>query len=60
MVEIRNVPYTMAIGLAISSDKGETFQKISDGPILGQTTKEPFCYQVLKLLSKMVYGICGI
>ena len=39
---LETVPYTMAIGLAISSDKGETFQKISDGPILGLTTKNLF------------------
>ena len=47
---LETVPYTMAIGLAISSDKGETFQKISDGPILGQTTKEPFLLSGPKII----------
>ncbi|MCB9188187.1 MAG: hypothetical protein H6599_02785 [Flavobacteriales bacterium] len=36
------VPYTMAVGLAISEDGGTTFKKISEGPILGQTHKEPY------------------
>ena len=39
---LRTVPYTRAIGLAISSDGGNNFKKISEGPILGQTKDEPF------------------
>lgn len=39
---LHTVPYTMAIGLAISEDAGQTFNKISEGPILGQTINEPF------------------
>lgn len=31
-----------AIGLAKSTDSGETFQRIGDGPILGPNLKEPF------------------
>lgn len=37
-----SVPYNMAVGLAISSDGGSTFEKYSNGPILGQTAQEPF------------------
>lgn len=31
-----------AIGLAISNDKGETFKRIGDGPVLGPNPSEPF------------------
>jgi len=31
-----------AIGIAISHDEGETFQRIADGPVLGPTLQEPF------------------
>lgn len=37
-----SVPYDCAIGLAISRDNGETFQKYSKGPILGQSATNPF------------------
>lgn len=39
---LETVPYNMAIGLAVSSDGGDTFTRLSDGPILGQNHKEPF------------------
>jgi hypothetical protein len=31
-----------AIGLAMSKDNGETFQRIGDGPVMGPNLKEPF------------------
>ncbi len=37
-----SVPYTNATGLAISEDGGETFEKISDGPILAKSTADPY------------------
>lgn len=36
------VPYQNSIGLAISSDNGNTFRKYSKGPIFGQNTVDPF------------------
>lgn len=36
------VPYSMSIGLAISSDRGLTFSKISDGPILSLNSYDPY------------------
>lgn len=38
----KNVPYDCAIGLAVSTDGGETFKKYSSGPILGQNVHSPF------------------
>jgi predicted GH43/DUF377 family glycosyl hydrolase len=35
-------PYSHAIGLAISRDGGVTFQRYSEGPLLGRTHAEPF------------------
>lgn len=37
-----SVPYTTAIGLAISRDGGETFEKCGEGPLLGLTLNEPY------------------
>jgi predicted GH43/DUF377 family glycosyl hydrolase len=37
-----SVPYTNSTGLAISDDGGKTFQKISDGPILGKGIHDPY------------------
>jgi predicted GH43/DUF377 family glycosyl hydrolase len=37
-----SVPYTNATGLAVSHDGGETFEKISDGPILGKSVVDPY------------------
>ncbi len=36
------VPYSMAIGLSISKDGGNTFKKYSKGPILGINKDEPY------------------
>jgi sucrose-6-phosphate hydrolase SacC (GH32 family) len=36
------VPYTNSTGLAISEDGGQTFQKISEGPILGKSFHDPY------------------
>ena len=37
-----SVPYTNYTGLAISDDEGETFRKISVGPVLGKSRVDPF------------------
>jgi predicted GH43/DUF377 family glycosyl hydrolase len=37
-----SVPYTNSTGLAVSDDGGQTFQKVSDGPILGKSIYDPF------------------
>ncbi len=36
------VSYRLSIGLAISKDKGKTFERISKGPILDRDMEEPF------------------
>jgi hypothetical protein len=36
------VPYTNSTGLAISEDGGETFRKVSNGPILGKSICDPY------------------
>lgn len=36
------VPYQHAIGLAISTDGGETFSRYGKGPIIGRSAREPF------------------
>ena len=36
------VPYNFSVGLAISDDKGKTFKKYSEGPIIGQTIHTPY------------------
>lgn len=38
----KNVPYQNSIGLAVSYDNGDTFQKISKGPILGMDRIDPY------------------
>lgn len=39
-----SVPYRNAIGLAVSEDGGQTFQRMFDGPIMDRTAREPhFC-----------------
>ena len=50
------VPYTMAIGLAVSKDGGNTFKKYSNGPILGITGEEPFL--ISGPIVKKIKGIC--
>jgi len=37
-----SVPYTNSTGLAVSHDGGETFEKVSDGPILAQSRADPY------------------
>jgi len=37
-----SVPFNTAIGLAVSKDNGESFQRIGEGPILAASTDEPF------------------
>ena len=37
-----SVPYTTSLGLAISKDKGLTFEKYSKGPLFGRSPNEPY------------------
>lgn len=37
-----SVPFNAAIGVAVSCDSGETFQRLGDGPILSYSPDEPF------------------
>ena len=37
-----SVPYTNSTGLAISNDGGETFRKVSDGPVLSKGIHDPY------------------
>lgn len=37
-----SVPFNVGIGLAISTDNGERFERLGDGPILPYTPNEPF------------------
>lgn len=39
---MQSVPYTLAIGMAVSHDGGRTFEKLGDGPILGPSLNEPY------------------
>jgi hypothetical protein len=36
------IPYHNSIGLAISTDGGDSFKKLSEGPLFGETYLEPF------------------
>jgi hypothetical protein len=36
------VPYTVAIGLAVSTDGGRSFERLFEGPILDRTRVEPY------------------
>jgi predicted GH43/DUF377 family glycosyl hydrolase len=38
----QSVPFNTSIGLAISNDMGETFERIGQGPILSADVNEPF------------------
>lgn len=38
----QSVPYTLAIGMAVSRDGGTTFQKPGEGPILGIALPDPY------------------
>ncbi len=37
----KSVPYQNAIGVAVSLDDGQTFQRLGEGPVLGITLNEP-------------------
>lgn len=37
-----SVPFNAAIGLALSKDNGDSFERIGDGPVLSYTPDEPF------------------
>ncbi len=39
---MQSVPYTLAIGLAVSRDGGETFCKAGPGPLVGLSLDEPY------------------
>jgi hypothetical protein len=38
----QTVPYQNAIGLAVSRDGGQTFERYDEGPVLGLTVHEPY------------------
>lgn len=57
------VPYRLAIGLAVSTDGGETYHKYSEGPILDRDIQEPYfcttpCVMVDGATWKMWYTSC--
>src|SRR4051794_13405213 len=37
-----SVPFDVAIGCAMSTDGGETFERVGGGPVLGHSLEEPF------------------
>lgn len=37
-----SVPYTVGIGVAVSHDGGDNFERIGEGPLLGLTLDEPY------------------
>jgi hypothetical protein len=37
-----SVPYTNSTGLAVNDDGGETFRKVSAGPVLGKSLHDPY------------------
>ena len=37
-----SVPYNAAIGIAVSTDDGDTFRRLGPGPVLGYSPDEPF------------------
>lgn len=39
---MRSVPYTLAIGMAVSHDGGGAFEKLGEGPIMAVSVTEPF------------------
>jgi predicted GH43/DUF377 family glycosyl hydrolase len=57
------VPYRLAIGLAISEDGGDSFQKVSEGPVCDRSVDEPFfntapCVLFIGGEWKMWYSSC--
>lgn len=59
----KSVPFNTAIGLAISCNKGKTFEKLGDGPILSYSPDEPFIIsgpKIRKFNEKYyLFYICG-
>jgi predicted GH43/DUF377 family glycosyl hydrolase len=58
------VPFYNSIGLAVSADGGRTFERLSQGPILGRDTNDPFftgssCVLVEDTLWRMWYLSCS-
>lgn len=57
------VPYRVSIGLAISHDRGASFQRYSPGPIIDRSVREPFfvttpCVHKEDNLWRMWYASC--
>lgn len=48
----KNVPYQNSIGLGISDDNGKSFNKYSEGPILGVNHVDPFFTGTVDVLSE--------
>ena len=36
------VPFTLAIGLAVSEDRGRNWARVSEGPVVGRDTSDPY------------------
>lgn len=58
-----SVPYENSIGLAVSDDGGQTFQRFAEGPLFGRTWREPYftgtgCVQVHDGLWRAWYLSC--
>lgn len=51
---MESVPYTTAIGIAVSHDQGKSFHRIGPGPVLGLTLDEP--YMVNSPIVKIIDG----
>jgi len=58
-----SVPFNTAIGVAISKNSGETFDKLGDGPILSYSPDEPFVISGPKIRNfndhYYLFYICG-
>ena len=59
----KTVPFNCAIGLAISENGGDTFERFGKGPILGPSVNEPFVISGPKIRkfggSYMLYYLAG-
>ena len=61
-----SVPFYASIGCAVSTDDGESFQKIGPGPVLTASLHEPYIMPAMDVCSKqagnrlMENGICFI
>jgi hypothetical protein len=59
----KSVPYQNSIGIAVSRDGGLNFQRLHDGPVIGQTLTEPYFFGTATTiiesgLWKMWYASC--